>query len=132
MTGVTLHQYGALSALASHAWDAQEFHSAHSGDDVDDLYERGYIERVKDSGRVRTQLTGRGRTALWVRATQVHGDVIWLNLALARTIARTRIDGAVAPSTVVEFGRHDRYMVQEPPEMLLGRVGLALRLGLAG
>jgi hypothetical protein len=59
--------------------------------------------------------------AMWTRATEFGGNVVWLNLALARSIVRLAYETADGydAKTVIVFDSAEQWTVTEKPEALL-------------
>jgi hypothetical protein len=59
--------------------------------------------------------------AMWTRATESGGNVVWLNLALARSIVRLAYETADGydAKTVIVFDSAEQWTVTEKPETLL-------------
>jgi hypothetical protein len=58
---------------------------------------------------------------MWVNAHDFQGNILHLNLALARSITRTAVDAAdgIAAKTVIVFDETDQHTVHETPEELM-------------
>jgi hypothetical protein len=58
---------------------------------------------------------------MWTRATELSGNVVWLNLSLARSIVRLAYETAhgYGAKTVVVFDSSEQWTVIEKPEVLL-------------
>jgi hypothetical protein len=57
---------------------------------------------------------------MWVKATDYTGQVIWLNMALARSIVRV-VDVGTDARTIVCFDEADQHTVRELPEDLIAK-----------
>ena len=62
--------------------------------------------------------------AMWTRATELSGNVVWLNLSLARSIIRLAYETAngYGAKTVIVFDSSEQWTVIEKPEALLAAV----------
>jgi len=60
---------------------------------------------------------------MWVKAVAFRGDVPFLNLSQARSIARAPNETAAGPEarTFVSFGDEDEFQVLDTPRELLGK-----------
>jgi hypothetical protein len=59
---------------------------------------------------------------MWTKATELNGNIVWLNLALARSIVRLAYEepkGKYGAKTVVVFDAAEQWTVVERPEVLL-------------
>ncbi len=59
---------------------------------------------------------------MWTKATELNGNIVWLNLALARSIVRLAYEepkGKYGARTVVVFDATEQWTVIERPEVLL-------------
>jgi len=58
---------------------------------------------------------------MWAKATELNGNIVWLNLALARSIVRIAYETANGydAKTVVLFDAAEQWTVIERPEALL-------------
>jgi hypothetical protein len=63
---------------------------------------------------------------MWTKATELNGNIVWLNLALARSIVRLAYEGPkgkYGAKTVVVFDAAEQWTVVERPEVLLSFAG---------
>ena len=62
---------------------------------------------------------------MWAKATELNGNIVWLNLALARSIVRLAYETANGydAKTVIVFDSNEQWTVIERPETLLAYVG---------
>jgi len=63
---------------------------------------------------------------MWIKATETSGNVVWLNLALARSIVRLAYETANGydAKTVIVFDSSEQWTVIEKPEVLLAFAGV--------
>lgn len=57
---------------------------------------------------------------MWIKATEHDGQVIWLNMALARSMVRV-VDAGADAKTVIAFDEADQITVRELPEDLIAK-----------
>jgi hypothetical protein len=62
---------------------------------------------------------------MWTKATELNGNIVWLNLALARSIVRIAYEtpNGYDAKTVVVFDAAEQWTVIERPETLLAFAG---------
>jgi hypothetical protein len=62
---------------------------------------------------------------MWAKATELNGNIVWLNLALARSIVRLAYETANGydAKTVIVFDANEQWTVIERPETLLAYAG---------